>query len=150
MKQTKHNQKEKVRPQSSASLFPWVRAIPQSKTHYSNVIQYGIWILLGVTKSLQEFSLLKIIIVWLMFICWLEWPNKRENWWNRREKKVVGNDLFEWVSTEQRSLMCIIHEQSWFVFCTSLCTLWRRKWQLTPVFLRGESHGQRSLANHGP
>ena len=25
---------------------------------------------------------------------------------------------------------------------------WRRKWQLTPVFLPGESHGQRSLAVH--
>ena len=27
---------------------------------------------------------------------------------------------------------------------------WRRKWQPTPVFLPGESHGQRNLAGHGP
>ena len=27
---------------------------------------------------------------------------------------------------------------------------WRRKWQPTPVFLTGESHGQRSLAGHSP
>ena len=27
---------------------------------------------------------------------------------------------------------------------------WRRKWQPTPVFLPGESHGQRRLAGHGP
>ena len=27
---------------------------------------------------------------------------------------------------------------------------WRRKWQLTPVFLPGESHGQRSLVGHSP
>ena len=27
---------------------------------------------------------------------------------------------------------------------------WRRNWQATPVFLPGESHGQRSLAGHGP
>ena len=27
---------------------------------------------------------------------------------------------------------------------------WGRKWQLIPVFLPGESHGQRSLAGHGP
>ena len=27
---------------------------------------------------------------------------------------------------------------------------WRRKWQPTPVFLPGESHGQRSLAGCGP
>ena len=27
---------------------------------------------------------------------------------------------------------------------------WRRKWQPTPVFLPGKSHGQRSLARHSP
>ena len=26
---------------------------------------------------------------------------------------------------------------------------WRRAWQPTPVFLPGESHGQRSLADYG-
>ena len=28
--------------------------------------------------------------------------------------------------------------------------LWRRAWQLTPVFLPGESHGQRHLAGYSP
>ena len=27
---------------------------------------------------------------------------------------------------------------------------WRSTWQPTPVFLPGESHGQRSLANYSP
>ena len=27
---------------------------------------------------------------------------------------------------------------------------WRKKWQLTPVFLPGKSHGQRNLAGYGP
>ena len=27
---------------------------------------------------------------------------------------------------------------------------WRRKWQPTPVFLTGKSHGQRSLAGYSP
>ena len=27
---------------------------------------------------------------------------------------------------------------------------WRRKWQLTPKFLLGESHGQRSLMGYNP
>ena len=27
---------------------------------------------------------------------------------------------------------------------------WRREWQLTPVFLLGESHGQRSLTGYSP
>ena len=29
-------------------------------------------------------------------------------------------------------------------------TTWRRKWQPTPVFLPGESHGQRSLVGYSP
>ena len=28
--------------------------------------------------------------------------------------------------------------------------LWRRKWQPTPAFLLGESHGHRSLVGHSP
>ena len=28
--------------------------------------------------------------------------------------------------------------------------LWKRKWQSTPAFLPGESHGQRNLAGYGP
>ena len=27
---------------------------------------------------------------------------------------------------------------------------WRRKWQPTPIFLPGESYGQKSLTGHGP
>jgi len=27
---------------------------------------------------------------------------------------------------------------------------WRRAWQPTPIFLPGESHGQRSLVGYGP
>jgi len=27
---------------------------------------------------------------------------------------------------------------------------WRRKWKPTPIFLPGESHGQRSLAGYSP
>ena len=33
-------------------------------------------------------------------------------------------------------------------FHQSHCERWRRKWQPTPVFLPGESHGQRSLAGY--
>ena len=29
-------------------------------------------------------------------------------------------------------------------------TPWRRKWQHTPVFLPGKSHGQRSLVGYSP
>ena len=30
------------------------------------------------------------------------------------------------------------------------CISWSRKWQPTPVFLPGESHGQRSLSGYSP
>ena len=32
----------------------------------------------------------------------------------------------------------------------SVMLLWRRKWQPTPVFLPGKSHGRRSLVGYGP
>ena len=33
---------------------------------------------------------------------------------------------------------------------TSVCTVWRRKWQPTSVFLPGKSHGQRILVGYSP
>ena len=37
------------------------------------------------------------------------------------------------------------------ILCEEMDTTpWRRKWQLSPVFLPGESHGQRSLAGYSP
>ena len=41
----------------------------------------------------------------------------------------------------KRSSFIILLECSWF---------WNRKWQPTPVFLPGNSHGQRSLASYSP
>ena len=36
-------------------------------------------------------------------------------------------------------------------YITSLVqSSWKRKWQTTPVFLPGESHGQRSLEGYSP
>ena len=46
------------------------------------------------------------------------------------------------------TLRMILAEFNKIFICAIL--LLRRKWQPTPVFLPGESHGQRSLAGHGP
>ena len=43
-----------------------------------------------------------------------------------------------------------LYLQSVSCFTSSLDLLWRRKWQPTPVFLPGDSHGQRSLAGYSP
>ena len=37
-----------------------------------------------------------------------------------------------------------------FLICVSKEYSWRRKWQPTPVFLPGESHGWRSLVGYSP
>ena len=38
----------------------------------------------------------------------------------------------------------------WAAVCRVTCMYWRRKWQPTPGFLPGESHGQRSLVGCSP
>ena len=42
------------------------------------------------------------------------------------------------------------HRPSLLLVTTFLFPPWRRKWQLTPVFLPGESHGRRSLLGYSP
>ena len=40
-------------------------------------------------------------------------------------------------------------QETWFQSLSREDT-WRREWQSTPVFLPGESHGQRSLVGYSP
>ena len=40
-------------------------------------------------------------------------------------------------------------QETWFQSLSQEDT-WRREWQSTPVFLPGESHGQRSLVGYSP
>ena len=39
---------------------------------------------------------------------------------------------------------------SWIFYNERVIVNWRRKWQPTPLFLPGKSHGQRSLAGYSP
>jgi len=52
-------------------------------------------------------------------------------------------------SGQEPACQCRRHERCrfdpWFVKLP-----WSRKWQLTPIFLPGESHGQRSLVGYSP
>ena len=41
-------------------------------------------------------------------------------------------------------------QETWVQFLGWDDIPWRRKWQSTPVFLPGKSHGQRSLAGYSP
>ena len=53
--------------------------------------------------------------------------------------------LLEWVAYFFSSRSSPTQELNW-----DLLHCWRRKWQPTPVFLSGETHGQKSLAGYNP
>ena len=58
--------------------------------------------------------------------------------------------LFPWWLSEQRiHLPCRSHRRLRFDPWVRKIP-WRRKWQPTPVFLRGKSHAQRSLVGYSP
>ena len=56
--------------------------------------------------------------------------------------KIDQTGLPWWLSGKESASQCRRHGFDPWIGKT----LWRRKWQLTPVFLPGKPHGQRSLA----
>ena len=52
-------------------------------------------------------------------------------------------------SGKESTCQCRICKRHWFSPWVGKIS-WRRKWHLTPVFLPGESHGQRSMAGYSP
>ena len=87
------------------------------------------------------------ILAWK--IPWMEEPGRLQS----TESQRVGHDwatsltgLPWWLSSKEPTCQCRTHRfDSWV-----RKILWRRKWQPTPVFLPGKSHGQRSLAGYSP
>ena len=61
-------------------------------------------------------------------------------------RKYIQNGLPRWLSGKESSCQSRRH---WFDPWVRKIP-WRRKWQPTPVFLPGESQGQRSPASHSP
>ena len=60
-----------------------------------------------------------------------------------------GWELPRWLSGKDPARQCRRHERRGFNPWVSKIP-WRRAWQPTPVFLPGESHGQKSLAGYSP
>ena len=52
-------------------------------------------------------------------------------------------------SGKEPACQCRRHKRHWFDLWVRKIP-WRRAWQPSPVFLPGESHGQRSLAGYSP
>ena len=63
----------------------------------------------------------------------------------RREEKIPVNWRLMWFTETIHlpSQRCGFSSWVWRI-------PWRRKWQLTPVFLSGKSHGQRTLVGYSP
>ena len=71
-----------------------------------------------------------------------------EKWllYGTMESCILSKGLPWWVSGKESAFQCRRHEfDPWFTKVP-----WRRKWQTTPVFLPGKSHGHRSLVGYSP
>ena len=64
--------------------------------------------------------------------------------WFSRQKYSSG------VPLPSLTCQCRRHKRWMWVLSLGWKIPWRREWQLTPVFLPGESHRQRSLAGYSP
>ena len=61
--------------------------------------------------------------------------------------KITG--LHQWLSKSRIHMQCRRHKSREFKPGVTQVP-WRRKWQPTPVFLPGKSHGEGSLEGHSP
>ena len=61
----------------------------------------------------------------------------------------MGRELPGWLTGKECACQCRRHRRQRFSPWVRKIP-WRRKWQPTPVFLPGKSHGRRSLVGHGP
>ena len=119
------------------------------------------------SSSSKQVEFLDQMQVWQLIIE----GDKREGWLNRRSCRLQHNSEKFSTSLDGKSHSRV---HIWKLLCqtgfpggsevkASACTCrrpgfdpwvgkipWRRKWQPTPVFLPGESHGLRSLVNYSP
>ena len=64
---------------------------------------------------------------------------------SRLQEMVKGSQVAQWLKKKSacQCKRCRFNSWVWKI-------PWRRTWQLTPIFLTGKSHGQRSLAGYNP
>ena len=121
-----------------------------------------------VNMSLQKYYNLLEILGWpkSSFICEMLWKNPNEffGWQNITEQRphhfsALGTGFMEdnfSMDWEVGGWFCKI--QAHYIYCAlyfyfvavSWYSPWRRKWQPTPVFFPGKSHGWRRLAGYSP
>ena len=110
--------------------------------------------------SLSSFTFIKVTLRQFTGItrCFITWnilfnslKNGRVAWWRLLWWHLVGDGIrvSGTVLCKQFSCQCRRHRKRSFN-CWVGKIPWRRKWQPAPVFLPGESHGQRILVGYSP
>ena len=105
-----------------------------------------------VLNNLKSESWEKETLAWqAVFRYWKKW--EEFSIWsslqveNKPQRQSIGlesdNGLPWWFSSKESACQCRRHG-----FDLWVRKIWRRKWQSTPVFLPGKSHGQRCLAGY--
>ena len=83
---------------------------------------------------------------WLLESCKLKLQSDVTSHWSEWLSSKYPQDTNAGEGVERREAPCI----QWECKLVQHYQIWRRKWQPTPAVLPGDSHGQRSLAGHGP
>ena len=83
----------------------------------------------------------------LQYSC-LENPMDRGAWWAIVHRVSKSRTQLKWLSTHTKNPPANAGDMGSIPGSGTIP--WRRAWQPTPVFLPGESYGQRSLAGYSP
>ena len=78
------------------------------------------------------------------------WGSKIPHATQQREGEKERSVPLPW-SSKSRVCVCVcgcVCVCVWVWVCVWVCVSWRQKWQPTPIFLPGESRGQRSLVGY--
>ena len=98
--------------------------------------KYYLLLYLNVVKC--TFSVALSLFFWLIHVCI-----------NNRKHGLLNRSFPGGISGKEPTCQCRRHKRHRFNPWVGKVP-WRRKWQPTPVFLPGESHGQKSLVDYSP
>ena len=130
----------KLTNQTNSSILQWLHWYSEITMHltHSVMVQINMYIkLLGYCWTHGKGSVSESYYV----CCYIKIRARADNFWNSSDSKGFPCDP---VGGKEPACQCRRHGFNPWVGKISL----RRKWQSTPVFLPGESHGQRILVGY--
>ena len=89
---------------------------------------------------------------WFWRSTWLRSVSEKCVQWERKPRRALWDfsaQLFRWSNGKESTCQCGRYRRRRLDPWAEKIP-WRRKWQPTPVFLPGESHGQRNLVGYSP